>query len=199
TLAGNGTFAGALNVTPGGTLAPGASVGVMTVNSNVTLAGTTIMELDRVGLVSTNDRLVAPTITAGGTLLVTNIGPTLVNGTTFPLFSVPVSGFSTVILPGAPYVWNNNLAVDGSITLVSGGTNLVDTTPTNLTATVAGTTMTLSWPASHTGWSLQAQTNSAATGLGTNWVVVPGSSATNVVSITINPTNPTVFFRLVYP
>lgn len=199
TLAGNGTFAGALNVTAGGTLAPGASVGVMTVNSNVTLAGTTIMELDRVGLVSTNDRLVAPTITAGGTLLVTNIGPTLVNGTTFQLFSVPVSGFSTVTLPGAPYVWNNNLAVDGSITLVSGGTNLVDTTPTNITASVSGTTMTLSWPASHTGWSLQTQTNSAATGLGTNWVVVPGSSATNVVSITINPTNPTVFFRLVYP
>ena len=199
TLAGNGTLVGALVVAAGGTLAPGASVGVLTVNSNVTLAGVTLMELDRTGTVSTNDRLVAPAITAGGSLIVTNIGPTIVNGTTFQLFSVPVTGFSSITLPGAPYVWQTNLAVNGSITLVSGGTNLVDTTPTNLTTTVSGSTLTLSWPASHIGWSLQAQTNSAAVGITTNWAVVPGSATTNQVSITINPTNPTVFFRLVYP
>lgn len=199
TLAGSATFAGSLSVVAGATLAPGSSVGTMTVNSNVTLAGTTLMELDRVGAVSSSDRLVANAITAGGSLIVTNIGPTIANGATFQLFSVPVSGFSSITLPGAPYVWQTNLAVNGSITMVSGGTNVVDTTPTNITSSLAGNTLTLSWPSSHTGWSLQVQTNTAAVGISTNWIVVSGSAATNQVNITINPANPTVFFRLVYP
>ena len=36
--------------------------------------------------------------------------------------------------------------------------------------------LTLSWPADHTGWRLQAQTNNPTTGLGTNWFDVPGSA-----------------------
>ena len=52
-----------------------------------------------------------------------------------------------------------------------------------------------SWPSTNTGWQLQAQTNS----LGTNWVTLPGSSATNLILIPINPTNGAVFYRLVYP
>jgi hypothetical protein len=49
------------------------------------------------------------------------------------------------------------------------------------------------------GWSLQEQTNALNIGLGTNWVTVPGSALTNQILITINPANPSVFFRLVYP
>jgi len=51
----------------------------------------------------------------------------------------------------------------------------------------------LSWPADHTGWSLQMQTNLADT----NRVTVPGADMTNV--ILISPTNTSLFFRLVYP
>jgi hypothetical protein len=43
------------------------------------------------------------------------------------------------------------------------------------------------------------QTNALSVGLGTNWVTWPGSAATNAISIPANPTNPSVFFRLVYP
>ncbi len=57
----------------------------------------------------------------------------------------------------------------------------------------------LSWPQDHTGWRLQSQTNSLANGLGTNWGDVPGSTETNQVSVPINPTNDSVFFRLLYP
>ena len=38
-----------------------------------------------------------------------------------------------------------------------------------------------------------------ANGLGTNWGDVPGSTETNQVSVPINPTNDSVFFRLLYP
>jgi hypothetical protein len=53
----------------------------------------------------------------------------------------------------------------------------------------------LSWPADHTGWRLQMQTNS----LGTNWVTVAGSTNNSQVILPINPTNGGAFFRLVYP
>ena len=57
----------------------------------------------------------------------------------------------------------------------------------------------ISWPADHTGWQLQAQTNSLNTGLGTNWVNVSSSTQTNQVPVTMSATNGAVFFRLVRP
>ena len=55
------------------------------------------------------------------------------------------------------------------------------------------------WPADHTGWWLQMQTNSIGEGLGTNWVNVSGSDATNQIFIPLNTTNGGAFFRLAYP
>jgi fibronectin type 3 domain-containing protein len=59
--------------------------------------------------------------------------------------------------------------------------------------------MQLAWPSDHTGWRLQAQTNSATGGLGTNWATVTGSAATNSWVLPLVPANESVFFRLVYP
>jgi hypothetical protein len=61
---------------------------------------------------------------------------------------------------------------------------------------VNGDTLTLSWPSDHTGWRLQAQTNS---GIGTNWVDVAGSTSTNSMVIPVDGSAGNVFFRLVYP
>jgi hypothetical protein len=55
--------------------------------------------------------------------------------------------------------------------------------PTNITAGVSSNTLTISWPADHTGWTLQAQTNSLSTG---QWFDLPGSDGVNA----------TVFYRL---
>jgi cellulose 1,4-beta-cellobiosidase len=57
----------------------------------------------------------------------------------------------------------------------------------------------LGWPQDHTGWSLQAQTNSLGGGISTNWVIVPASTLTNQMTFPIGLTNGSVFFRLVYP
>ena len=68
----------------------------------------------------------------------------------------------------------------------------------NVTSSVSGPTLTLAWPATHLGYELQTQTNSASTGLGSTWFTVPGSSSTNSINLNIDPANPTVFFRLLY-
>ncbi len=91
---------------------------------------------------------------------------------------------------GSPYITG-----PGSLLVPSS----VATNPTNITTSVSGTTLTLTWPADHTGWRLQVQTNSLSTGLSGNWSDVPGSTAVNTVNTTINPANGAVFYRMVYP
>ncbi|HEY1790645.1 MAG TPA: hypothetical protein VGJ73_21025, partial [Verrucomicrobiae bacterium] len=71
--------------------------------------------------------------------------------------------------------------------------------PTNIVFSVANNLIQLSWPSDHTGWTLQAQTNSVRVGLSNNWVNVVGSTTTNRLAVPLNPANGTVFYRLVYP
>jgi len=68
--------------------------------------------------------------------------------------------------------------------------------PTSILSTVSGSTLTLSWPLDHLGWTLQAQTNALGAGLGSDWVDVAGSAATNQWLIPLDPNQPTVFYRL---
>jgi hypothetical protein len=91
--------------------------------------------------------------------------------------------------------WSNSVALNGKITVVAA----VNQTPTNIVMTVTNNVLTLAWPADHTGWRLLTQTNPLTTGLGTNWVTVPGSTSVNVVTNVINPANGSVFYRLIYP
>ena len=70
------------------------------------------------------------------------------------------------------------------------------TNPTNITFSVSGSVLTLSWPADHLGWYLQVKTNSLSTGLGTNWVFVPGSSSVVTTNFPVSPANASVFYRL---
>jgi hypothetical protein len=55
----------------------------------------------------------------------------------------------------------------------------------------------LNWPADHIGWRLEMQTNTNTAGLGTNWLTVSGSTATNLFIVPI--ANVSSFFRLAYP
>jgi autotransporter-associated beta strand protein len=75
----------------------------------------------------------------------------------------------------------------------------IATNPTNITFSVSGNTLSLSWPSDHLGWILQQQTNSLSVGLGTNWIDVPGSSSITSTNITVNSALPTVFYRLRQP
>ncbi len=71
--------------------------------------------------------------------------------------------------------------------------------PVALVVTNVSGQIQLSWPADHTGWQLQSQTNSLGLGLSTNWVNVPGSDHANQVTVPLSTTNGAVFFRLARP
>lgn len=68
-----------------------------------------------------------------------------------------------------------------------------------LTNSVSGSVLALNWADDHTGYRLETQTNALSTGISTNWFTVANSASTNTVTITVDPANPTVFYRLVYP
>jgi hypothetical protein len=70
---------------------------------------------------------------------------------------------------------------------------------TNLSFQPSGNQLQLSWPADHLGWRLQIQTNRLDQGLGSSWVTVPDSTNTTAANILIDPSNGSVFLRLIYP
>lgn len=73
------------------------------------------------------------------------------------------------------------------------------TSPVNVSASWSGGMLNLTWPTDHTGWRLQCQTNALAAGLGTNWFDVAGATGTNGISLPINATHGSTFYRLTYP
>jgi len=202
TLAGNGSVNGILVAPLGTRVNPGFPMGTLTVSGNVTLGGTLVPNLNRTNTPSNCSKLASSgSITYGGTLGVTNVGPKLQVGDVFQLFTGANAGFTGYALQtndvpnNAVYVWSNSVAADGKITLTN-VSYLVSPFPTNITVSVSGTNVALSWPLDHKGWMLQAQTNSLAIGLSTNWANVPNSTLTNVVFIPMIKTNGAVFYRL---
>ena len=198
TLRGNGMVSG--SVIANGTVAPGASIGTLTLSGNLQLqpGSTTTVEVQADGA---RDQIVCGgAVTYGGVLQVANLSGTLTTNNAFKLFSAAsyAGAFASITpAPGAGLAWSTNtLRTDGTLRIVTG----IALNPTNLTVSVTGgNTLQISWPADHLGWWLQAQTNSASVGVGTNWFKVPNSSTVNQMSLPIDPANPAVFFRLVYP
>ncbi len=199
-----------VSVNSGSTFSPGASIGQMSVLTRLDLnAGSTnIFEINLA--TGTNDVVVANTYNFNATayLYLTNIGPTaFAGGESFQLFrpafgnNVPNNASVSPIVPSIPalgMVWLTNTAPNFVRTNGYVGVRvMVSTVPTNLVCVVSSTLLTLSWPSSHIGWKLQAQTNAA--GISNNWTTITASTNTNTMIITINPSNAPTFHRLVYP
>jgi autotransporter-associated beta strand protein len=196
TLGGNGLLKGPITIQSGGRLAPGVSIGTLTISNSLNLSGVTIMELN--AATHTSDLVRGLTsVTYGGTLVLSNLAGAITASDTFKLFSANIYRGTFAALtpanPGADLAWNTNtLTTDGTLRVVS-------TAPAGITNTISGSLLNLLWPADHIGWRLQAQTNSLSVGLGSNWVDVPNSRATNQMSFTIDVNAGCVFYRLVYP
>jgi autotransporter-associated beta strand protein len=198
-LGGTGVINDNVTIQSGGTLFPGpggSALGILTLNSNLTLAGTVSVNVSKAARAA--DAVTGvQSLTYGGTLSVTNLAGTLVLGDQFKLFSAAsASGDFTSIAgsPGAGLAYSFD-AASGVLSVVTG----IASNPTNLTVHVTGNTLAISWPADHLGWILQSQTNTLGAGLGTNWVDITGSSAVTSNNVIITPANPTVFFRLRHP
>jgi autotransporter-associated beta strand protein len=206
TLSGQGRVNGNVVVSSGATLNPGLTTGTLTVSGAATMniGSTYLVNLDRTNSATYGKVSASGAITYAGTLLVTNVGPVLHVGDTFALFSSANTSFSSIVLEtndvanGVTYTWNNNVTTSGSISVAT-VTSPVNSNPTNIAFSVtSGTNIVLSWPSDHTGWTLQSQTNVPGIGIGTNWANVPGSTGVDTVTNFINPTNGSVFYRLMY-
>ena len=202
-LAGSGSINGAMFVDTNGIIGGGSAtaIGSFTINNTLTLRGNAFIRVNK-SLAQSNDLISATGfITNGGTgtITVTNIGAApLVAGDSFKIFSGAVSnGAALTVNDGNISVWTNKLAIDGTIQVVS---IIPASYSTNISYSVAGNSLTISWPATHLGWILQSQTNSLAVGLRTNnWFDVSGTANATSKSVTINPINATTFYRLRHP
>lgn len=194
TLAGTGTINDNVTVQVGGTLSPGAWIGTLTISSNLTLRGTTSVEISKT--TGASDQVIGlATVTYGGTLMATNLSGILNLGDSFPLFSTAayLGNFTTVTGDaGAGQAFSFN-PTNGVLSVVVG----VASYPTNLSYGVSGATLSLSWPATHLGW--YAQSNSVSVANSAAWYDIPDSQSATSLSITITPAEPQVFYRLRHP
>lgn len=149
---------------------------------------------------ATNAYVDSPTVTVvNADLTATN--QLIFNGSTNALASGVASGPLSLTLGINNPVVVQVTAQDGLTvkTYTVNVTRQPSLTPVTLTNSVSGSTLTLSWPADHLGYSLQSQTNSRSLGLTTTWVALPGSELVTTTNLPIDKLNPTVFYRLVYP
>ena len=151
TLVGNGSITGTLTVQSGGTLAPGNSLGKISLSTPPSFSGTVRLEVSRAGATVSNDVVaVTGTLTYGGALVVTNIGPDpLVLGSSFKLFNATsfAGSFASLTLPALPsgLTWANKLLLDGSVAVVTNSPAVIAapapvTNGTNLIFSVKGGT-----------------------------------------------------------
>lgn len=198
-VGGQGVIHGPVTIGAGGRLAPGVSIGTLTISNSLSLSGVTVMELDAAA--GTNDCVRGLTsVTYGGALLLSRVGGTIAKSNVFRLFSAErYHGAFRALSPSTPgpgLVWDTNtLATDGTLRVSS----VASPEPVAITPAVSGKRLTLSWPGDDVAWRLEAQTNALSAGLGTNWSEVSGSGESRQVSLEPDPAVGCVFYRLRYP
>jgi len=178
-----------------GVLAPDASIGMLTINNNLTLAGNLNIEVNKASVPISDNTFVSGTLTnvGSGIVTVTNSGSALAPGDVFTLFNKAVPNGNTMAVTGGQVIWTNQLAVDGTIAVLA----LLPVTPTNISFSLSGTNLTLSWPGNYLGWLLQS--NIVGVAASTNWFAVPNSALSTQQVITVNRARSNVFYRMAYP
>ena len=173
----------------------------LTVASNCTLNAGSLLELNVFGNTNYDRLAVGGQFSAGGTLrvLLDSGAPAPVAGNTYNLIQA-VSFVGTFVSNSLPALnpglaWNTAGLSNGVLSVIQS----VATNPTNITFSITGSQLLLQWPADHTGWKLQAQTNNLSVGLGTNWATLPNSQTTNRFLAPLDVGNGSVFYRLLYP
>jgi hypothetical protein len=97
------------------------------------------------------------------------------------------------------YVVSAANAIGESTNSLEVNANPVSRAPTDISVAFIEGQLQLAWPQDHTGWILQAQTNSPDDGLGSVWTTIPSSTVTNVYAVPVNTADGSVFFRLMAP
>jgi hypothetical protein len=200
-LAGSGSISSVVDVQTNGLIGGGAatSIGTLTINNTLTFdSGGAYIRVNKSlspsqsnDVVSVSGTITANAVNGSGTIVVTNAGPAINSGDTFKIFNKAVGGAGTFNIIGGGVNWNNNLAVDGSITATTVSTG-PSTNPTNITFSVSGTNMSFSWPLDHLGWYLQMNTNLTSN----SWRTIFGTQNHTNNSANIVTNNLIEFFRM---
>ncbi len=193
TLRGNGTVQG--DVATAGIVSPGTSVGTLNITGSIFLGSETVMELNRAGTPN-GDLLAAASITMGGVLTITNIGPDLQPGDTFNLFDGTLSGmfFATNLpaLTSPDYFWDfTQFATQGIIKV--GSTTAAP--PTILPPAIVGTNIVLTLN-SVAGFTYHLEASPAV--LPVDWQIIESKPGGGVLTFTIpiNPAGAPRFFHI---
>jgi autotransporter-associated beta strand protein len=187
TLGGTGTIYAPVIVQAAGTLAPGNSPGTLTINNNLTLQGTTVMEIGRNGGALTHDQAtVGLTCFYGGSLVITNVGSSpLQPGDSFQVFAASArsGSFANIIYPDG-YNWTSSLAADGRISVVSviGPSNPPGFPPGAVATLPDGNISITATGAVGTAWSLRA-TNDLTAPAATWPVIQSGTIGTSPFTV----------------
>jgi len=164
-LGGTGVISGPVTIGALGTLSPGNSIGTLTISNNLTLGGNVLIEVNKSVAPSNDVVFVTGTIAYGGTIAVTNEGPALSIGDSFPVF--PAGGTGTVTVTG-----NAGPGQAFSLNKTTGVISVVASLPSPTTlnyANLGGGVFQFNWTGA---FKLQWQTNAASAGLKTNWVII---------------------------
>ena len=163
TLKGNGSVTG--NLTANGTLSPGASVGTLTFNNDLTINGNLAIEVDKTNSPTADFITVVGTATnAGtGTLTVSNIGDTpLAINDSFQIFANPLPNGSALTVTGGGATWTNKLAIDGTIAVLAVSAQQVPATNLPITAGGANTFNLQGYGGASLSYNVFAYTNITA-------------------------------------
>ncbi|HEX4122442.1 MAG TPA: hypothetical protein VH619_17640 [Verrucomicrobiae bacterium] len=122
-LAGTGIVLGPVVVQSGGAIGGGdpAGIGTFTIDNFLDLSGNVFVRVNR-SLAQKGDQIVATggaTNLGSGTVTVDNIGAALELGDRFVIFGGALVNGGALTVTGAGVQWTNNLAVDGSISVLS--------------------------------------------------------------------------------
>ncbi len=181
-----------------------------TVGGNLTLTYTAAATLGGInkfwgGLNVTAGTLVVSNALTTANTLSTNLPVDIASSSVLNLLLNVTNQVKSLVLGGVAQpagLYNSSTATGyitgpGALLIAAGGG---PSGPATLTNSITGSTLTLKWPAGQS-WRLVSQTNSLSTGLNPSsaaWTTVSGVSDGSA-TITINPANPTVYYKLVYP
>jgi hypothetical protein len=174
---------------------------VILTTNNADFFGTLVFDLANTNQIVLKSSPVGPnnqTTYYAGNLVVVDTGAPPTSGKSYKLFNAAnyAGTFASETLPNlsAGLSWVDNLATSGSIVVTgSGGGSPI------LIPTLNGNLLTLSWDSTNfPGFSVKAQTNSGGLLPGLPWAPA-GSTTNSPFNVTINPANPSVFYRLSNP
>jgi autotransporter-associated beta strand protein len=190
----NNPYTGTWNVIAGTLVgsAPGA------LGTNTITVGTNAALQTAYGLNNTNGTLILNgrmNLTQNDTFRAVSV-----NGTSLAAGTYSFSQLASAYPANFPATWVGQTGADtstsasGSLTVLGASTA---SNPTNLTFTVSGSTLSLSWPGDHLGWI--AQSNRVSVASPASWFDIAGSQSVTNLTVTINPSLTNVFFRLRHP